>query len=82
MSTAAKQFVESALMFSTEEREEIIAELIRSLDGPQPTPKQQEKIDSAWVDLAERRDHAIDAGQDEAVDGEAIMAKLERGECP
>ena len=45
--------------------------LLASLDGPN-----QEEIDAAWAEEAERRMREIDEGKVELIDGELVMREL------
>lgn len=53
------------------ERAMLAEHLLASLDGPN-----QERIDAAWAEEAERRMRELDEGKVEAIDGELVMQRL------
>lgn len=66
--------LQPALALTREQRAEIAYRLIRSLDGPEPTPAEQAEIDAAWADEIERRARSIDEGKAKLIPGEQVMA--------
>ena len=80
MTQHARTVLEAARALPRDERAELACELMRGLDAEDPNGTAAR--DAAWAEWADRRDRAIDAGDEPELDGEEILAKLERGECP
>lgn len=82
MSSRLQNVLDAALDLSTEERASLAEELLRSLDGPLPTPAEQAEIDAAWEAEIRRRMADVKAGRTQLLDGEEVMRKLRAGERP
>ncbi|HEX8913354.1 MAG TPA: addiction module protein [Humisphaera sp.] len=80
MTQNVRNILEVVRALSTAERAELADEL--ALDLSHGDRAAGEARDAAWADVADRRDREIDEGAQAALDGEEILAKLERGECP
>ena len=65
------EILSAALSLPPYERAMLVERLLESLKGPN-----QEKIDAAWGEEAERRMREIDEGRVEAIDGELVMQRL------
>ena len=65
------EILSAALSLPLGARAMLADELLQSLDGPN-----QEQIDAAWAEEAERRMHEIEEGKVETIDGELVMQKL------
>ena len=76
MSRDAKLVLEAALALPVKKRANIAYRLIRSLDGPDPTPAEQAKIDAAWAVELDRRNKEIDEGKAELIAFEDVMAEV------
>ena len=72
----AKLVLDAALALSEKKRADIAYRLIRSLDGPEPTPSEQADIDAAWAVEIERRMKEIDEGKAELIPYEDVMAEI------
>lgn len=72
----------AALALTESERAEIAERLLRTLDGPEPTPEEQAEIDAAWVEEIERRAQEIDEGKSHLIPGDEIMRRLRAGLRP
>lgn len=79
MSSAARKFVQSALALPQEDRAEIVAELIRSLDGPPPSAQEQAEVGAEWARVIERRVREVENGEVELDDGDEIHRQLRAG---
>jgi putative addiction module component (TIGR02574 family) len=66
-----EEILRAALLLSPNERAMLADHLLASLDAPN-----QEEIDAAWAEEAERRMREIDEGKVEAIDGELVMERL------
>ena len=77
MTQAFKSALDVALTLSESERAEFAEILMSTITGTS-----RSDIDEAWVAEVERRDKAIDDGTEELLDGDEILQKLSRGECP
>ena len=62
MTRNARQVLDAALALSEKERADVAYQLIRSLDGPEPSAEEQAEIDAAWVVEIERRVTEIEDG--------------------
>ncbi len=76
MTRAAENIIEAAMTLPSEERAEIVTELIRSLDGPTPDASEQTKIDAMGKDEIRRRMRQIKNGTAQWIDGEQVIQKL------
>jgi putative addiction module component (TIGR02574 family) len=77
MTRSANALFSAALALPAKKRAELAHRLIRSLDGPEPSPAEQAEIDAAWVQEIRRREKAIDEGKAELVAFEDVMAQAE-----
>jgi putative addiction module component (TIGR02574 family) len=77
MTQAFKSALDVALTLSESERAEFAEILMASI-----TETSRSEIDEAWAAEAERRGRAINDGTGELLDGDEILDKLSRGECP
>jgi putative addiction module component (TIGR02574 family) len=66
-----EDILRTALALPQGQRAMLADHLLSSLDGPN-----QNEIDAAWAEEAERRMHEIDEGKVELIDGELVMQKL------
>ena len=80
MTQNVRDILEVARALRTAERSELAHEL--ALDLNLNDRAAGEARDTAWADVADRRDREIDEGTQAALGGDEILAKLERGECP
>ena len=76
MSRDAKVVLEAALALPVKKRADIAYRLIRSLDGPDPTPAEQAEIDAAWAVELDRRNKEIDEGKAKLIPFEDVMAEV------
>ena len=76
MNGNAKRVLDAALALPEKKRAHIAYRLIRSLDGPEPTPSEQAEIDAAWEVEVERRMTEIDEGKAELIPYENVMAEI------
>jgi len=72
MSTVGEKILQDALNLPTEERAEVAARLIESLEEARDPD-----IDAAWAAEVERRCKAIDAGEAVASDWEDVRRRIE-----
>jgi hypothetical protein len=79
MTDAAQQILERALTLSPDEREELLAALIRGLDGPPPSADEQARIDAAWAVEIRRRVAAYRGGTANLIDAAEVYASLRAG---
>ena len=77
MNGKAKAVLDAALALPTKKRAAIAERLLRSLDGPEPTPAQQAEVDAAWAKEIERRTREVDAGRMELIPAEQVFAEVE-----
>ena len=73
----AAQLAATALALSEDERRTLAVDLMDSFGGSL-TPG----VKAAWLAEAKRRLEAYDRGEVEAIDGEGLQRRLERGERP
>jgi hypothetical protein len=71
MTLTKKQIVEAAMSLDEADREEVVDELLRSLDEPS-----RAEIESAWVEEIERREQQIERGESKWVPGEESLEAL------
>jgi putative addiction module component (TIGR02574 family) len=71
MMSSFEDILSAALSLPPGERAMLADHLLASLDAPN-----QEQIDAAWAEEAERRMREIDEGKVEAIDGELVMQGL------
>jgi putative addiction module component (TIGR02574 family) len=76
MTRNTKAVLEAALALPQRNRAEIAERLIRSLDGPEPTPAEQAEIDAVWSKELERRLKSVDDGTAELIPYEEVMADV------
>ena len=76
MTRDAKAVLEAALALPERHRAEIAERLLRSLDGPEPTPAEQAEIDAAWSKELERRVKSLEDGTAELIPYEQVMADV------
>ena len=76
MTQAVENILDAALALSSSERAELVSRLIRSLDGPEPTPAEQAEIDAAWREEIRHRRRDVEEGKTQVVPGEEVMKKL------
>lgn len=69
-----EEILRAALLLSPNERAMLADHLLTSLDAPN-----QEEIDTAWAEEAERRMREIDEGKVELIDGDLVMQRLRSG---
>lgn len=69
----------AALNLSPAERADLAEQLLRSVEAQEVDAAE---VDAAWAEEVERRDRAVDDGTEELLDGDGIVDKLLRGECP
>ena len=74
MAATLDQVVRDARSLSMEQREELIAELIRDLDG-EPSGSLDE-IDASWKKEIERRIEEIDSGKVKCIPAEEVFERL------
>ena len=67
----------AALALPSKKRAELAHRLLRSLDGPEPTPAEQAEIDAAWVKEIGRRTREIDEGRMELIPAEEVFAEAQ-----
>jgi len=72
MSTVGEKILQDALNLPTEERAEVAARLIESLEEARDPD-----IDAAWAAEVERRCKAIDAGEAVTSDWEDVRRRIE-----
>jgi len=73
MGRGAKKLLHEALALPTEERAELAAELIASLDGPADTD-----VEAAWAAEIERRAAKVLSGESEGTPWEEVRRRIER----
>jgi putative addiction module component (TIGR02574 family) len=73
MGKATKKLLHEALMLPTDERAELAAELIASLDGPADTG-----VEVAWAAEIERRAAKVLSGESEGAPWEEVRRRIER----
>jgi putative addiction module component (TIGR02574 family) len=69
------QILKEAMALSPEERADLVDKLLATLDTTNPD---QAEIDRAWVEEAERRVDACDAGEMEVEPVEEVIESLRR----
>jgi len=62
--------IDEVASLPVEERARVVDTLLRSLNAPESA------IDSAWMEVAQRRLDELRAGRVEAVPGEAVFARI------
>ena len=72
MSLLGKRVLQDALDLSDEERAEVAAKLIQSLDGDA-----ESDVDEAWAAEIERRCVALDAGETVTSDWDEVRRRIE-----
>ncbi len=77
MTQAFKSALDVALRLSESEHAEFAEILMASI-----AETSRSEIDQAWVTEADRRDRAVNDGTEGLLDGDEILDKLSRGECP
>ena len=77
MTQAFKSALDVALTLSDSERAEFAEILLASI-----TETSRSEIDEAWIAEIDRREKAIADGTEELLDGDEILGRLSRGECP
>jgi putative addiction module component (TIGR02574 family) len=75
--TTSDKVAEAALRLSREDRAQLAAQLLTSLEQTA-----QDEIDAAWVEEAERRLAAVQRGELAAVEDDSILERLRSGERP
>ncbi len=73
MGKAAKKLLHEALGLPTEERAELAAELIASLDGPADA-----EVEAAWAAEIERRAAKVLSGESQGTPWEEVRRRVER----
>jgi len=73
MGRGAKKLLHEALALPMEERAELAAELIASLDGPADTD-----VEAAWAAEIERRAAKVLSGESEGTPWEEVRRRIER----
>ena len=73
MTRAAEKILAEALALDTQERADVAAKLIASLDG-----EPEEDVEAAWAAEAERRIEEIESGRVELVPWEDVERRIER----
>ena len=73
MTKAAEKILAEALTLETQERANVAAKLIASLDG-----EPEEDVEAAWAAEVARRIDEIEAGQVESVPWEDVERRIER----
>ena len=64
------ELIDEVASLPVEERARVVDTLLRSLNAPESA------IDSAWMEVAQRRLDELRAGRVEAVPGEAVFARI------
>ena len=77
MTRTARRVFDAALALTEKERADLAYQLIRSLDGPEPTPAEQAEINAAWVEEIKRREKEIEDGTAELIPAEQVFAEIE-----
>lgn len=70
----------SALRLSTEDRAQIAADLIESLDLDALSAEDPAAVEAAWQDEIGRRIEAVERGEVELLDGTPILNQLRAGQ--
>jgi putative addiction module component (TIGR02574 family) len=78
MTRNARQVLDAALALSQKERADVAYQLIRSLDGPEPTAEEQAEIAAAWAVEIERRVKEIDDGRAELIPAGEVFTEIEQ----
>ena len=65
-----EQLKEAARKLTPDEREILLLELTE-----EHSPEEQQRIDQAWVEEAERRIRAVETGESQLIDGDQVMAE-------
>jgi putative addiction module component (TIGR02574 family) len=73
----ADSIFSAALALPAKKRADLAHQLLRSLDGPEPTAAEQAEIDVAWAEEIERREKEIDEGKAQLIPFEDVMAEAE-----
>ena len=73
MSKAAEKLLNEALTLPTDERAELAAELIASLDGPRDAD-----LESAWAAEIERRAAKVLSGESKGIPWADVRRRIER----
>ena len=73
MSDVLEDLKRKAVQLPEEERAELVAELIASLDGPADAD-----VEAAWQQEIERRAGQIERGEVTLIPGEEVFARLRR----
>ena len=71
MLSTFEDILNAALSLPSEARAMLVERLLTSFDEPN-----QEDIDAAWAEEAERRSRELDEGIVQAVDGELVLQRL------
>lgn len=71
MDTQANHILRTALSLDPNDRAEIAASLIQSLD-----PQQDEDVEVAWADEIRRRIESIDKGQVQLIPSDEVMRSM------
>jgi Putative addiction module component len=76
MSDHARRLLADVLRLRVEERAEVAAELLRSLDRDEPRVSQSD-VDRLWADEIVRRAQRAVRGESEGQDADAVLASIE-----
>jgi putative addiction module component (TIGR02574 family) len=71
MDTQAEQVLQSALSLNPNDRAEIAASLIQSLDEPA-----DDNVETAWAEEIKRRIDSIDKGEVQLIPSEEVMRSM------
>ena len=76
MTPTLEDLIGPAMSLPRGDRAELATRLIRSLDGPDPTPEEQAAIDAAWETEIERRVKEIEDGTAVLIPAEDAFASV------
>jgi putative addiction module component (TIGR02574 family) len=77
MTERAQELLRQALALPSEERADVAAELLASLD--EPSPQDQAEVEGAWAREIEKRARRVLAGESSGEPWEAVRDRLTRG---
>lgn len=75
---ALKTVLEQALQLSDDERGELIAQLLRSLEPPDADTLTEDEWQAAWSSELDRRVREVRSGDVQLVDGDEALAQVRR----
>jgi len=77
MSEQAQAVLDQAMKLSVAEREQLVSQLLSSIDQAVLSPEEQAAHDAAWAPEIRRRMAEIESGQAETIPWSVVKAEIE-----